>query len=80
MKSQCLILIRSYESSCVFFHQSGKYWGYKKYDREGISKLIGQPESIAQDQPILVQQTGVQGYLYKVGTFTQTAGSAINYT
>lgn len=29
-----------------------------------------------QDRTILVQQSGVQGYIYKVSTFVQTAGSA----
>ena len=31
---------------CAFFHQDGKYWTYKKYEREEVLKLIGQSGSI----------------------------------
>lgn len=43
-----------------------------------ISKgeAVNQIANFFSDKMLLVQQTGVQKYLYKVGTFAQTAGSA----
>lgn len=39
-------------------------------------QAIGQISEFFENKNLLVQQTGLQGYLYKVGTFVQTAGSA----
>lgn len=31
---------------CAFFHQNGKYWGYKKYTPDEVKNLIPKCDSV----------------------------------
>ena len=33
-----------YTGECFFFHGNGKYWGYKKYNRREVTRLIGKAQ------------------------------------
>lgn len=47
-------------------------------DQLGVdtTKAVGAIGDFFKDKTVLVQQTGLEGYVYKMGTFVQTAGSA----
>lgn len=70
-------LVVTDESFCNLIQQTDKF-----IDNVAVAlnvepnQAVNEISNFFADKTLLVQQTGVQNYLYKAGTFTQTAGSA----